>query len=86
MSDFNVFKILRCVILVFIMFGLGTTELLILLGVVVLLFGASKLPQLGAGIGQGIRNFKKSLKEPDAIDVTPEKQKEKKDESSKENA
>lgn len=55
------------------MFGIGTTELLILLGILVLLFGSSKLPQLGSGIGQGIRNFKKSLKD-DAIDVTPKKE------------
>ncbi len=65
------------------MFGLGTTELLILLGIVVLLFGASKLPQLGSGIGQGIRNFKKAMKENDAIDVTPKKKDEDKDENSK---
>lgn len=58
------------------MFGIGTTELLILLGIIVLLFGASKLPQLGAGLGQGIRNFKKSLKESNEIDVTPKKDKE----------
>jgi len=62
------------------MFGLGTTELIILVGILFLLFGASKLPQLGAGIGQGIRNFKKSMKEPDAIDVTPKKEEAKKDE------
>jgi sec-independent protein translocase protein TatA len=55
------------------MFGIGTTELLILLGILVLLFGSSKLPQLGSGIGEGIRNFKKSMKESDAIDVTPKK-------------
>lgn len=55
------------------MFGIGTTELLILLGILVLLFGSSKLPQLGSGIGQGIRNFKKAMKEPDSIDVTPKK-------------
>jgi len=58
------------------MFGLGATELLILLGIAVLLFGAAKLPQLGSGIGQGIRNFKKALKEQDVIDVTPEDKKE----------
>lgn len=55
------------------MFGLGVTEMLILLVILLLLFGAGKLPQLGEGIGKGIRNFKKSLKEPDAIDVTPKK-------------
>lgn len=55
------------------MFGIGTTELLILLGIIVIFFGASKLPQLGSGLGQGIRNFKKSIKGDDdkAIDVTP---------------
>lgn len=53
------------------MFGIGSTELVILLVILLLLFGANKLPQLGAGIGQGIRNFKKAMKEPDAIDVTP---------------
>jgi len=62
------------------MFGLGTTELLILLGIVVLLFGASKLPQLGSGLGKGIKNFKKSLSGKDDIDVTPDdKEKDKKD-------
>jgi sec-independent protein translocase protein TatA len=58
------------------MFGLGVTELLILLVIIVLIFGAGKLPQLGAGIGQGIKNFKKAIKEPDAIDVTPKKDEE----------
>lgn len=56
------------------MFGIGTTELLILLAIIVLIFGSSKLPGLGAGLGQGIRNFKKAMKEPDAIDVTPKKE------------
>ena len=64
------------------MFGLGTTELLILLGIVVLLFGASKLPQLGSGLGQGIKNFKKSIKGKDEIDVTP-KEGDKKDDDKK---
>jgi sec-independent protein translocase protein TatA len=55
------------------MFGLGLPELLILLVIVVLLFGAGRLPQIGAGIGEGIRNFKKSIKEKDEVDVTPAK-------------
>lgn len=42
--------------------GLGLPELLVLLAIVVLLFGASKLPQIGRGLGEGIRNFKKGLK------------------------
>lgn len=44
------------------MFGLGATELLIILALVLVLFGAGKLPQLGRGLGEGIRNFKSGLK------------------------
>jgi len=40
---------------------LGMGELIIILVIVVVLFGASRLPQLGAGLGQGIRSFKKAL-------------------------
>lgn len=47
------------------MFGLGTTELLVILALVLILFGAGKIPQLGRGLGEGIRNFKKGLKEGD---------------------
>ena len=43
------------------MFGLRMPELLIIGFIVVLLFGANKLPQLGAGLGQGIRSFKKAF-------------------------
>jgi sec-independent protein translocase protein TatA len=43
------------------MFGLRMPELLLILAIVVLLFGANKLPQLGAGLGQSIRDFKKAL-------------------------
>ena len=56
------------------MFGLGTQELIIILIIVVILFGATRLPQIGSGIGQAIRNFKKGVKEQDEIDVTPEKE------------
>jgi sec-independent protein translocase protein TatA len=55
------------------MFGLGTQELIIILVIVVILFGATRLPQIGSGIGQAIKNFKKSVKEQDEIDVTPKK-------------
>jgi sec-independent protein translocase protein TatA len=55
------------------MFGLGIPELLIILVIVVLLFGAGKLSQIGTGLGEGIRNFKKAMKEKNEIDVTPSK-------------
>lgn len=45
--------------------NLGVSELIIILLIVVVLFGASRLPQLGRGIGEGIRNFKKGLKSAD---------------------
>jgi len=45
------------------MFGLGIGELILILAVVLLLFGANKLPQLGAGLGQGMRSLRKALQE-----------------------
>jgi len=45
--------------------GLGMPELIVLLLILVLLFGASKLPQIGRGLGEGIRNFKKGVKSDD---------------------
>ena len=53
------------------MFGLGATELLIVLVIVIVIFGATRLPQIGRGVGEGIQNFRRALKEPTAIDVTP---------------
>jgi sec-independent protein translocase protein TatA len=50
---------------VFVMFGLGGPELLIILAIIVLLFGATKIPQLGKSIGEGLSNFKKGLKDAD---------------------
>lgn len=52
------------------MFGLGIWELLIILLIILLLFGR-RLPEVGEGLGRGIRNFRKSLREPNEIDVTP---------------
>jgi len=55
------------------MFGIGLPELLIILVIVLIIFGAGKLPEIGAGLGKGIKNFKKATKGEDEIDVTPKK-------------
>lgn len=65
------------------MFGLGTQELIIIFLIILVLFGASRLPEIGSGIGKAIKNFKKATNEPDEIDVTPKK--EVKDTGKKEN-
>jgi len=44
------------------MFGLGMPELLVILVIIVIIFGAGKLPEIGAGLGKGIKNFKESTK------------------------
>lgn len=44
------------------MFGLGTQELLVILLIVIVIFGANKIPQLGRGLGEGIKNFKSAMK------------------------
>jgi sec-independent protein translocase protein TatA len=54
------------------MFGLGPMELAIILGIVVILFGARRLPEIGAGVGKAIKNFKSGVSGEDEIDVTPE--------------
>ncbi|MBH0202727.1 MAG: twin-arginine translocase TatA/TatE family subunit [Nitrospira sp.] len=52
------------------MFGsLGFTELILILIIVLIIFGAGKLPQLGEGIGKAIKGFKKSVHEADAIEA-----------------
>jgi sec-independent protein translocase protein TatA len=61
----------------------GTQDIILIGIIVVVLFGATRLPQLGSGIGQAIKNFKKGINEADAIDVTPKKDDSKKDDVSK---
>jgi sec-independent protein translocase protein TatA len=44
------------------MFGLGFPEIILILVIVILIFGTSRIPELGKGLGEGIRNFKKSIR------------------------
>lgn len=53
------------------MFGLGTTEMMIILVLVLVVFGAGKLPEIGSSLGKGLRSFKKAVNERDEIDITP---------------
>ena len=55
------------------MFGIGSSELLVILAIAMLIFGAKRLPEIGAGMGKAIKNFKTSLSGQDEIDVTPKK-------------
>ena len=47
------------------MFGIGMPELIVILVIVLIIFGAGKLPEIGAGIGKGIKNFKKAMHDSD---------------------
>jgi len=53
----------------------GFWELIIILLIVLVIFGAKKLPEIGGGLGRAISNFKKATNEPDEIDVTPKSEK-----------
>jgi sec-independent protein translocase protein TatA len=55
------------------MFGLGMPELIIILVIIVIIFGAGKLPEIGSGLGKGIKNFKKATRDEDAGDKLEDK-------------
>jgi sec-independent protein translocase protein TatA len=55
------------------MFGLGAPELVLILLVIVVVFGATKLPQLGDGLGRAIKNFKRAVSGGSEIEVAPKK-------------
>ena len=55
------------------MLGIGTGELVLIFLVVMVVFGSSKLPQLGEGLGIAIKSFKRAITSADEIDVTPKK-------------
>lgn len=51
------------------MFGLGTQEILLILVLCLVVFGAKRLPEIGGGLGRAFRNLKSSMSEPDEIDL-----------------
>ena len=51
--------------------GLGIWELLVIMVIVLIIFGANKLPEIGGGLGRAIKNFKRATTEPEDIDITP---------------
>ena len=64
--------------------GIGMPELLIILVIILIIFGAGKLPEIGKGLGKGIRNFRKATSGDEEIDATQkENEKELKDKDKK---
>ena len=56
------------------MFGIGMTELIIILVIILVIFGAGKLPDIGKGLGKGIKNFKKGVNDTDEDNTEKQKQ------------
>lgn len=59
--------------------GIGMQELIIILVIILIIFGAGKLPEIGAGLGKGITNFKKAIKDPKVEDKEDDPEKIEKD-------
>ncbi|WP_028315495.1 twin-arginine translocase TatA/TatE family subunit [Desulfatibacillum aliphaticivorans] len=57
--------------------GIGSTELLIVLGIVIILFGGKKIPEIGAGLGKGIRNFKNATSKKEIDEKNDKEEKDK---------
>ena len=54
------------------MFGIGMPELIIILIIILIIFGAGKLPEIGSGLGKGIKNFKKATQQPPEEIASPQ--------------
>lgn len=55
------------------MFGFGMPELIVILVIVLVIFGAGRLPEIGSAFGKSIRNFKKASEGKDEIEINPKK-------------
>ncbi len=53
------------------MFGIGMPEAMVILVIILIIFGVGKLPEIGSVLGRSIISFKKAIREPNEIDVTP---------------
>jgi sec-independent protein translocase protein TatA len=62
-------------------FGLGTGELFLILAIVLIIFGAGKLPEIGGALGRGIRSFKKEVSGDESPKIQQESEKTKSDET-----
>lgn len=60
------------------MFGIGMPELIVILVIVLVVFGAGRLPEIGGALGKSIRNFKNASDGKDEIEIKPKKDEEKK--------
>ncbi len=58
------------------MFGFGMPELIVILVIVLVVFGAGRLPEIGGALGKSIRNFKKASEGKDEIEINPKKKEE----------
>lgn len=65
------------------MFGIGMPELIIILVIIMIIFGAGKLPEIGSGIGKGIRNFKKATTHDEKTDEIASSEESKEDKENK---
>lgn len=65
----------------YIMFGIGMPELIIILVIILVVFGAGKLPEIGSALGKGIKNFKRAAEGKDEIEIKPKQDSDSKKES-----